>query len=81
MIISKEEGWITGTMFKSMNNVLEITAEFPRYEFDTASQAMRADTVENSFPFNENVPKEFQLERFRNRKVRVTVELIDDKEK
>lgn len=81
MIISKEEGWITSCRFLSANNVLEIGAEFPRDEFNGANRLIRAGSVVNTFPFNQNVPKELQLETLRCKKVRVTVELIDDLEK
>ena len=81
MIISKEEGWITGVQFLSMNNVLEIQAEFPRLEYDRGSMQMRADTVYNTFPFNVNVPKSFDPTILRDKKVRVTVELIENSEK
>lgn len=77
MIISEEKGWVTGVSFHSANKALEISAEFPRLEFDAASQGLTPNCVINTFAFNKNRPDKLDLESLRDKKVKVTVELIE----
>ena len=81
MIISEETGWITGVQFLSINNVLEINAAVPRLQYDQDSRQIAPDCVHYVLPYNVNVPEKLDLDGLRDRKVKITVELIDNDEK
>lgn len=73
MIISEEKGRITGVRFDSETGVLELIAEMARGDVSRERQL-----VETVFPFNRNRPYSFTLDELREKRVLITVELIED---
>ena len=66
MIVSEQTGWLEGFQYTAEANELELQIAAPR------DMDMNYLTV----PFNMNRPKKFSLDEFRNKKVKITVEIL-----
>lgn len=65
MIVSEQMGWLEGFQYSAGDETLELQIAAPR------DMDMNYLTV----PFNVNRPKEFALDDFRNKKVKIIVEI------
>ena len=66
MIVSEQTGWLEGFQYMPEDEDLELQLGVPN----------GSNMTYLSVPFNVNRPKRFDLDSFRNKKVKITVEII-----
>lgn len=66
MVVSEQTGWLEGFQFSSEDGVLELQIAVPK----------DYDMTYFSVPFNMNRPERIALDSFRDKKVKITVEII-----
>lgn len=72
MVISEKKGWIKGFECSSEKGFV-----FVAEVFDLASNGCCTETS-YEFPYNVNTPNEIKIDEFKDRKVKITVELLED---
>jgi len=73
MIISEETGRISGFNFDSRSGMLTLQVEVLRGNVNC-----ELECVDMSFEYNRNRPYSFRLDKLSGKKVKITVELIED---
>lgn len=69
MIISEQTGRLVG--FQYDENGFQVQVE-------AYSDALNGEPQSYFFPFNQNIPKQFNLDKFRYKRVKITIEMDEE---